>query len=410
MNNENFKYVAATELNSNYNKYIERLLPIYQSNGEIRSPFARDYTRILHCGAYSRLKHKTQVFYNIESDHICTRMEHVLHVESVSYTIAKYLGLNDELTRAIATGHDLGHAPFGHYGESILNELTKKYLGDSFWHEKNGLYFVDNLELLPDHNNEYKILNLTYAVRDGIISHCGERDINQIMPRREFIDLNDFVLPGQFNPITYEGCVVKMSDKIAYVGRDIEDAMNLGFLEEIDIKELSKIVKLKEGSIINTSTIMSNLILDVCENSSVERGICLSDEMSEILNKIKKFNYEHIYKNERFEPFKKYAEMVIKEIFELLYNCYNGGLVFEGLKEKGVHYPMIIGEFTNFLTKYCDSAVVPEKYFNNIEKFKNIKIYHSFKDEKDYVRAIIDYIAGMTDRYAVKVFSELITY
>ena len=102
--------------------------------------------------------------------------------------------------------------------------------------------------------------------------------------------------------------------------------------------------------------------------------------------------------------------MVIKEIFELLYNCYNGGLVFEGLKEKGVHYPMIIGEFTNFLTKYCDSAVVPEKYFNNIEKFKNIKIYHSFKDEKDYVRAIIDYIAGMTDRYAVKVFSELITY
>lgn len=410
MKYNSFKDVAATENNPNYYKLIEREAPLFQSPNEIRKPFARDYTRLLHCTAYRRLKHKTQVFYNIESDHICTRMEHVLHVESVSYTIAKSLELNDELTHAIAMGHDLGHAPFGHYGESIINKLSNAYLGKSFWHEKNGLYFVDNIELLPDHNNQLKNLNLTYAVRDGIISHCGEKDINSILPRKDFINLNDFLLPGQYNPITYEGCVVKISDKIAYLGRDIEDAINLGFLSEKDLKELSNIVKLDNGSIVNTSTIMGNMIRDICKNSSVEKGICLSDKMSDILNKIKLFNYEHIYSNKRFETFKKYAEMIIEQTFYTLLDCYKEGEVFEQLNKKKQIYPNVIEEFINYLVKYCDYSIIPEDYEEKADRCKNKKIYDKMQNKNIYIQAVLDYISGMTDRYAVKVFNELITY
>lgn len=121
-----FKSVAATPENSNWEKLTARAVDLYSREDDVRSPFARDYTRILHSLAYRRLKHKTQVFFNIDNDHICTRMEHVAHVESVSHTIAKSLGLNDELTKAIAMGHDLGHAPFGHQGETVISELSKE--------------------------------------------------------------------------------------------------------------------------------------------------------------------------------------------------------------------------------------------------------------------------------------------
>ena len=123
MMKNDFSHVAATPENPLYAELIRRGDNLYSEKGEIRSPFARDYTRVLHSTAYRRLKHKTQVFYNIENDHICTRMEHVLHVESAAYTIAKRLRLNDELTRAIAMAHDLGHAPFGHHGERIIGRL-----------------------------------------------------------------------------------------------------------------------------------------------------------------------------------------------------------------------------------------------------------------------------------------------
>ena len=138
MAKEKFKSVATTSKNANWEKLIKRTTCLYSRNDDVRSPFARDYTRILHSLAYRRLKHKTQVFFNIDNDHICTRMEHVAHVESVSHTIAKSLGLNDELTKAIAMGHDLGHAPFGHQGETVISELSKKYLGENFWHKKTG--------------------------------------------------------------------------------------------------------------------------------------------------------------------------------------------------------------------------------------------------------------------------------
>ena len=295
MSKEKFKSVAAMPKNDNWKKLTERTSELYSRNDDVRSPFARDYTRILHSLAYRRLKHKTQVFFNIDNDHICTRMEHVAHVESVSHTIAKCLGLNDELTKAIAMGHDLGHAPFGHQGETVISELSEKYLEEKFWHEKNGLRFVDKIELLEDNYKKSKNLDLTYAVRDGIISHCGEVDENGLRPRDELIDLNIFTRPGQYQPATWEGCVVKISDKIAYIGRDIEDAINLGFLDETTKNELLKMARANDENVLNTTVIMHNLIIDICENSSPEKGICLSPNFLEQINSIKNFNYEHIY-------------------------------------------------------------------------------------------------------------------
>lgn len=405
---EDFKIVSATEQNVNYKKLVERKTMLYDDNSQIRSPFERDYTRILHSTAYRRLKHKTQVFYNVESDHVCTRMEHVLHVESVSYTLAKRLNLNEELTRAIATAHDLGHAPFGHHGEDIIKKLSKKYLDKSFWHEQNGLYFADQIELLPNHFNEYENLNLTYAVRDGIISHCGEVDNCSVKPRQNFIDLEtDFVSPGKYNAITYEGCVVKLADKIAYVGRDIEDALSLGFLSVDDLKRLREIVNLKTGEI-NTSTIIGEMIGDICLNSSIEKGICLSSEKAEMLTKIKAFNYKYIYSNNKFEAFKKYSELVIEQIFECLLNYYKGEETLQNLYSRQNDYPTIIKDFLSYICKYVNQQILPKGL--NYSNYINKKIYQNLQQQSLYVQAILDYISGMTDRYAVECFTQLISF
>ena len=208
---------AAYPHNVNWDKLISRKVE-NDKEDDIRSDFELDYNRILHTTAYRRLKHKTQVFYAPKNDHICTRIEHVNHVESISYTIAKYLGLNTELTRAIAVAHDLGHSPFGHKGEKLLSEITEKDIGEKFWHEWNGLNLVDNTELLQDYNHNRKNLNLTYAVRDGIISHCGEIDENALKPRSEYINLEtEYTYPNEYAPYTWEACVVKISDKISYM-------------------------------------------------------------------------------------------------------------------------------------------------------------------------------------------------
>ena len=307
----------------------------------------------------------------------------MLHVESAAYTIAKRLKLNDELTRAIAMAHDLGHAPFGHHGERIIGKLYNKYLnGETFWHEKNGLYLADKIELLPDHENVYRNLNLTYAVRDGIVSHCGEVDENGVKPREELIDLNEFTTPGKYQPATYEGCVVKLSDKIAYVGRDIEDALNLGFLSPASVAKLQKIVGLKNGEAVNTSTIMSNMILDVCAVSSPEKGICFSEEMGETLTKIKAFNNENIYKNKRFAPFNRYAELVIGELFYTLYSCYDRGNPVRGLEKKKRAYPTLVSEFCDYLFKYCDDDFSREAGWKKQASYRNEKVYGTLENRQ----------------------------
>ena len=406
-----FKEFGAFPENPGYEKLTARLDPIYNKENDCRDQFERDYTRILHSLAYRRLKHKTQVFFNIENDHICTRMEHVSHVESVSATIAKELGLNVELTRAIAMGHDLGHAPFGHQGERELDAISKKYLGKGFFHERNGLHFVDNIELLEDDYKVSRNLNLTYAVRDGIISHCGEVDDNGLKPRKEYIDLNEFVSVGQYQPYTWEGCVVKLSDKIAYVGRDIEDAIRLRFLTKENIEALSDMAKAYDKMAINTTVIIHNMIYDVCRNSSPEKGICLSDTFHNQLKEIKKFNYENIYRNPRLDTFTKYARLVIEQIFLVLLDAYKGEDTVKELYKRAEIYPELMGAFADWLSKFCETEL--DMFSNMTEKTvkcHNRKIYGYLETEDVYKGAIIDYISGMSDNYAIKVFNELITY
>ena len=408
---QRFNEVAATENNPKWSSLIKRQSKLYDKPEDVRSPFERDYTRILHSTAYRRLKHKTQVFFNIDNDHICTRMEHVAHVESVSSTIAKTLGLNTELTKAIAIGHDLGHAPFGHQGETIIKKLSKKYLKKDFWHEQNGLRFVDMVELLANNYNKSKNLDLTYAVRDGIISHCGEVDENGLKPRDELIDLNIFNNPGQYSPATWEGCVVKISDKIAYIGRDIEDAITLGFLDDEARNELEKFAQVNDEKAINSTVIMHNLIIDICENSSPDDGICLSDKFLNQLNTIKDYNYNHIYKNKRFETFIKYANLVLNQLFDVLYNQYDGKHTLNKLESIKRYYPSLVYSFEVWLAKYCDLSIVTLDELRSLAlSCENTKIYGKLETKRIYAQAVIDYISGMTDRFAVKSFNELITY
>ena len=158
-----FINVSANENNPLWNKIIMREAPLYKRDNDLRTDFERDYTRVIYTNAYRRMKHKTQVFFSPTNDHICTRIEHVNNVESISYTIANALGLNTSLTKAIATAHDIGHSPFGHRGEKILSNISQKEIGETFWHEKNGLEIVDKIELLEDNNGFKKNLDLTYA-------------------------------------------------------------------------------------------------------------------------------------------------------------------------------------------------------------------------------------------------------
>ena len=409
MEKDLFKNVAACPENDNWQALTARPAKLYSRTDEIRSPFARDYTRLLHCMAFRRLKHKTQVFYNVDNDHVCTRLEHVAHVESVANTIAKFLGLNDELTRAISFGHDLGHAPFGHYGESVLNALSIKHISRSFWHERNGLRLVDSIELLEDDHKNLRNLDLTYAVRDGIISHCGEVDENGLRPRGELIDLELFDRVGKYSPATWEGCVVKISDKIAYIGRDIEDALALGFLTRSQIDELESYTL--TGGAINTTVIIHDLISDICANSSPERGICLSPEAFEKLNAVKKFNYKNIYNNKLFDPYQRYAKLVLESLFDALMSLYAPGYVVENVLKAAERYPVLCSSFANHLAKLCSPSALPEGELKVLSaRCINSKIYGGLGDEVTFASAAIDFLAGMTDKFAVKVHGELLSY
>ena len=385
---------SANEKNSNWENIIKRQKPIYTRDNDIRTEFERDYMRIIHSTAYRRMKHKTQVFFSPQNDHICTRIEHVVHVESISYTIAKYLGLNTGLTRAIATGHDIGHSPFGHHGEKILSQISKRDIGENFWHEKNGLNMVDKIELLEDPNGNKENLNLTYGVRDGIISHCGEIDQNNLKPRTEYIDLQDYKNPNQYTPYTWEGCVVKVADKISYLGRDIIDAITLGILNK-DLKELYEILEGNSNEIINNTNLINNFVYDLCTNSDLEKGICFSNKMFETINRLKKFNYEKIYLTEKIMKATDYFNLILSNIYELLRDSYYN-------KEKAKTIcPPLINDFEEWVSNYWN---IQREEINKNDVIFNIK------DEKDYCKAIILYISGMTDNYAIKMYNNIIGF
>ena len=394
-----FKIVCANESNPKWNTIITREFPLYSRDNDIRSEFERDFTRVIHSNAYRRLKHKTQVFYSPQNDHICTRIEHVNHVESISYTISHYIGLNEELTRAIAVAHDLGHSPFGHKGEKVLNDICKRDLNSSFWHEKNGLYFVDNIELLEDNEGYKQNLDLTYGVRDGIISHCGEIDENIIKPRDEFINLNEYNYPNQFAPYTWEACVVKIADKISYIGRDIEDAVTLGILDE-HLDKLYDLLGYTSGTINNT-VIINNLIYDLCSNSSPDIGLRFSDASLSLMNKIKKFNYEYIYLSDLLKPSDEYFFVVINRIYDTLKNVFEYEKTFQNLEKLKKFYPNLINGFMDWFNNFSMNA--DRKYLKN-------RVLFNIQNPEDYYFAIIIYIAGMTDKFAIDTYNEIIAF
>ena len=388
------KTEAANESNPKWEKIIKRKHELYSRGNDIRSEFERDYTRIIHSLAFRRMRNKTQVFFSPTNDHICTRMEHVILVESISYTIANDLGLNTQLTKAIAMAHDIGHSPFGHQGEKILSNISQRDVGEKFWHEKNGLNLVDKIEILEDPSGNLQNLNLTYAVRDGIISHCGEIDENKLKPRDEFIDLNDYKYPNQFAPYTWEGCVVKIADKISYLGRDIADAITLGILDK-DLKELYEIIDMEKSKVINNTTIINDLIFDLCTNSNEEDGLCFSEEMFNVINKLKKFNYEKIYLSSKLTEATPYFELVINNIYDLLKSTYSN-------REYGMKIcKELVLNFEDWLKNYT--------YMQRNDNNKNEAVF-DLNSEKDYCRAIIYYISGMTDNYAIDMYNKIIEF
>lgn len=342
---------------------------------KIRSDYERDADRILYSEDFRRLRHKTQVFFNAKSDHICTRMEHVLYVRAISVTIGRTLGLNQDLINAIALGHDVGHAPFGHTGERVLDSCVKKINPSmSFRHEYHSLRVVDRLceRISREKIYERNGLNLTYEVRDGIVSHCGENYDEYILYADKMKDPN-LIYETEHRkcmPYTLEACVVRLVDKIAYVGRDIEDAIRAKL---IDYKDINPEIKRELGS--TNGEMINALVLDLIENSYNTEYIRLSRAKGEALREMILTNNKQIYQSSLLRRYEITAKNAIEGLFEILY----------------------------------ENA----KNLDRKNKSKTMQRLVSYIDEKGYKedeapeQIVMDYIAGMTDAYALQTFEDL---
>ena len=229
-------------------------------------------------------------------------------------------------------------------------------------------------------------MDLTYGVRDGIISHCGEIDENCLKPRIEYINLEEYIHPNQYAPYTWEGCVVKIADKLSYLGRDIEDAITLGILDE-KIKELHNILKLDKDVKINNTVILNTFINDLCENSSLESGLSFSNEKFEMLNNLKKFNYKNIYLAEKTLSCVDYFELVLNKLFEFL--CQT-----KSRKDE--------------LRKICSSLV--DDFEKWTRDYFGMELNCKSITDGEYIQAVIYYIAGMTDNYAIEMYNKIISF
>ncbi len=402
MNRETFKKEAACMENPKWAACIAREEPIYQRPYEIRSEFWRDYNRLLHSKAYRRLKHKTQVFHAAGNDHICTRIEHVNHVCAVSYTICSYLGLNTELALAIGIGHDIGHAPFGHDGEHILNKLCRQYACGHFYHEGNGLFFADRIELLQNQKGDYSHLNLTYAVRDGIVCHCGEVDQNSIFPREDVVPLSGIDKANALAPFTWEACVVKVSDKISYLGRDLEDAVRLKLLEPSQLEELMMIERRHWGNNMPGSTntaLIHSFVIDLCQHSTPAEGICFSRPCFETISRIKEFNYKYIYSHQRLKYYSAFAEVVINNIFDVCFRTYDRdrAKLLQNIGRQQEVFPKLMQSFLQWLRQYADIGDGANAVFR-------------LDTEEQFARNIVLFISSMSDTFALEMFNELTTF
>jgi len=329
-----------------------------------RQTFSVDVDRILHSRAYTRYIDKTQVFYLIRHDHITHRVLHVQLVSKISRSIGRYLGFNEDLIEAIALGHDIGHTPFGHDGERFLSELCKSNGIGYFEHNVQSVQFLDRVE------RKGRGWNLCLQTLDGILCHDGEIHNQALKPDREktFETLEREMSVKKSDPstklipMTMEGCVVRMADTIAYIGRDIEDAIRLDMIKRSDLpKESVDILGNTNG------TIVYNLVTDIINNSFQNGFIAFSREVSDALKRLKRFNLEHIYMNPKI---KKHSG-TIKKLFKMLFETYLEDIETENRSS-------VI--FTGFLEN------MSEDYLNNYQK-------------EEIVR---DFIAGMTDQYFLR--------
>lgn len=337
---------------------------------DVRSPYYRDTTAIIHSSPFRRLKHKTQVFFAPSNDHICTRMEHVLHVASIATAICRTMGLDDELAWAIGVGHDLGHTPFGHIGEHILSDLMVIRGFPPFEHEINGLRVVDFLSHM----------NLTYAVRDGIVSHCGENFIRTLTPDFHVKDLDNLTTKVGIRPATWEGCVVRFSDQIAYLGRDFEDAARLGIINKDQAPEICmSILGHTNGEIINT------LVEDIITNSAKEGCIAFSPDVYQAVCLMKDFNYKNIYLSPMLKGYEKYFRRLINLIYDYL----------TGLLE---NY-----EFDR--EKYLQEGnMLSAGFYNYVVEKKDDYLQH----DGNLDRVVFDYISGMSDNFCIDCGNEIL--
>lgn len=344
-----------------------------------RQQFAQDVDRILHSRAYTRYIDKTQVFSLIDNDHITHRVLHVQIVSRIARTIGRFLGLNEDLIEAIALGHDIGHPPFGHEGERMLSGICARHGLTSFQHNIQSVRFLEKVE------RQGKGWNLTLQVLDGILCHDGEIHSKKISPTRQkdFAWLDRELLgkeedPGlELSPMTLEGCVVRMSDTIGYIGRDLEDAIELRLIAREDIPRSCQEVLGKTNG-----TIVYNLVTDLIATSHLVRtaksrggeedSIGFSQPVADQLQILKQFSYQNIYTNPAFKP-----------DFDTIHHCYEQLFDYH-LKQTLAGLPSMKTRSVSRTT----ASLQPE-------------------DTLAAALSVRDYLAGMTDEYFLRKAKEI---
>ncbi len=347
-----------------------RLFP--EKKDSFRPPFALDRDRIIYSGAFRRYTGKTQVVYfaSMLDEQLSSRSLHTLSVAQIARTIGRLLRLNIDLIEAIALGHDLGHPPFGHDGEKYLSLVSEKYGLGQFHHNIQSLRVVDFI------SKKGEGLNLTFQVREALLSHDGEVHDQKLIPesQRSEADIQNYIRKREEGqeailiPMTMEGCVVRFSDTIAYIGQDIEDAIRLGLIKRTALPP--KCVKILGE---NNGAIIESLVRDVVETSYEQNYISFSKKVSEALYRLKQFNYEYIYKSNKL----KINHERIAKGFESLF-----ALFLQDMEKENTSSPIFRDFLKKKSKKYLDNTLAP--------------------------LVVRDFISGMTDRYFTKVLQNLV--